>query len=102
MRRGRHVPQTKKKGLVAKTGDALDTHGNPLAIALTGARKTIMLSAVRGRMLERDRERACVLAHRDELTFHNEGTGKRATPSLATSMLNANGKSWEGPEEMPL
>lgn len=86
----------RQKELVSKTVDALYTHGNTLAVAPTGAGKTIMLSAVLGRMFERDIERACVLAHRDELTFQNEGKFKRVNPSLSTSIFNANEKSWDG------
>ncbi len=72
----------------------------PTAIRLRSrqqvAGKTIMLSAVLGRMFDRDIERACVLAHRDELTFQNEGKFKRVNPSLSTSIFNANEKSWDG------
>ena len=78
----------RQKELVSKTVDALYTHGNTLAVAPTGAGKTIMLSAVLGRMFDRDIERACVLAHRDELTFQNKGKFKRVNPSLSTSIFN--------------
>ena len=85
----------RQKELVSKTVDALYTHGNTLAVAPTGAGKTIMLSAVLGRMFDRDIEHACVLAHRDELTFQNEGKFKRVNQSLSTSIFNANEKSWD-------
>lgn len=84
----------RQKELVSKTIDALYTHGNTLAVAPTGAGKTIMLSAVLGRMFERNIERACVLAHRDELIFQNQDKFKRVNPGLSTSIFNANEKSW--------
>ncbi|WP_375642536.1 MULTISPECIES: DEAD/DEAH box helicase [unclassified Bartonella] len=86
----------RQKELVSKTVDALYTHGNTLAVAPTGAGKTIMLSAVLGHMFERDIKRACVLAHCDELTFQNEGKFKRVNSALSTSIFNANEKSWDG------
>ncbi|WP_412057310.1 DEAD/DEAH box helicase [Bartonella sp. DGB2] len=86
----------RQKELVSKTVEALYTHGNTLAVAPTGAGKTIMLSAVLGRMFERDICKACVLAHRDELTFQNESKFKRVNPGLSTSIFNANEKSWNG------
>jgi len=46
---------------------ALASRGNTLGAAPTGAGKTIMLSAVTGEMIG-DGAKACVLAHRDELT----------------------------------
>jgi len=86
----------RQKELISKTVDALCTHGNTLAVAPTGAGKTIMLSAVLWRMFDRDIERAYVLAHRDELIFQNEAKFKRVNPSLSTSIFNANEKSWDG------
>jgi len=46
----------RQKELVSKTVDALYTHSNTLAVAPKGAGKTIMLSAVLGRMFDRDIE----------------------------------------------
>ena len=86
----------RQKELVSKTIDALDTHGNTLAVAPTGAGKTIMLSAVLGRMFEHDVKRACVLAHRDELTAQNIDKFKHVNPNLSTSIFNATEKNWDG------
>ncbi len=86
----------RQKAFVAKTIVALREHGNTLAVAPTGAGKTIMLSAVLGRMFNKDIKRACVLAHRDELTSQNEGKFKRMNPALTTSIFNASEKSWDG------
>ena len=53
--------------LVARSLAALKAHGNTLAVAPTGAGKTLMLSAVIGATLAGSGLKACVLAHRDEL-----------------------------------
>jgi DNA repair protein RadD len=57
--------------LVERTLAALDEHGNTLAVAPTGSGKTIMLSAVTGRVLVEPDAKACILAHRTELTGQN-------------------------------
>ena len=87
----------RQKSFVSKTLEALYAHGNTLAVAPTGAGKTIMLSAVIGRMFEHgDTSRACVVAHRDELTDQNIDKFKQVNPSLSTSIFNAGRKSWNG------
>ena len=72
----------RQKELVTRTVDALNRHGNTLAVAPTGAGKTIMLSAIIGEMFKHKPGKACVLAHRDELTFQNEDKFKRVNPDL--------------------
>lgn len=86
----------RQKELVSKTVTALDTHGNTLAVAPTGAGKTIMLSSVLGRMFANNISKACVLAHRDELTFQNQEKFLRVNPALSTSIFNASEKNWAG------
>ncbi len=86
----------RQKELVGKTVDALIAHGNTLAVAPTGAGKTIMLSAVLGRMMGSQMQNACVLAHRDELTVQNESKFKRVVPGISTSIFNASEKNWGG------
>ena len=54
--------------LVDRTLSALDAYGNTLAVAPTGSGKTIMLSAVAGRVLVEPDAKACILAHRTELS----------------------------------
>ena len=61
-----------------------------------GAGKTIMLSAVTGEMIGDSAAKACVLAHRDELTDQNRGKFARVNPGLTTSVVDANAKSWAG------
>jgi DNA repair protein RadD len=86
----------RQKELVSRTVAALNKHGNTLAVAPTGAGKTIMLSAIIGEMFKGNPGKACVLAHRDELTFQNEDKFKRVTPHLSTSVFDASVKSWKG------
>ena len=91
----------RQKELVSKTVEALLTHGNTLAVAPTGSGKTYMLSAVLGELFEQDtrkglRPKACVLAHRDELTGQNEAKFRCVNPNLSTGIFNASEKSWDG------
>jgi superfamily II DNA or RNA helicase len=75
---------------------ALDQHGNTLGTAMTGAGKTIMLSAVAGSVLADNGAKACILAHRDELTEQNRSKFARVNPGLSTSVFDAREKSWAG------
>ena len=87
----------RQKEFVEKSVEALLEHGNTLGVAPTGAGKTIMLSAVVG---ELDKHypnfKACVLAHRDELTIQNMDKFTRINPHLTTSLFNAETKCWKG------
>lgn len=82
--------------LVQRTLAALGEHGNTLAVAPTGSGKTIMLSAVAGSLLAEPDAKACILAHRTELTGQNRNKFERVNPSLKTSVFDANEKSWDG------
>lgn len=80
---------------------ALQEYGNTLGVAPTGAGKTLMLSSVIEEWLRSDKDgaiqgKACVLAHRDELTRQNEDKFQRITQGLSTSVVNASQKSWKG------
>lgn len=76
---------------------ALANNDNTLGVAPTGAGKTIMLSKVIGNFYEQNPNlRACVLAHRDELTSQNESKFKRVNPAISTSIVDSYGKSWDG------
>uniref|UniRef100_UPI0040472381 DEAD/DEAH box helicase family protein n=1 Tax=Yoonia sp. TaxID=2212373 RepID=UPI0040472381 len=86
----------RQKTFVERSLAALDAHGNTLGIAPTGAGKTIMLSAVTGEVIGGSAAKACVLAHRDELTDQNRGKFARVNPGLTTSVVDASGKSWAG------
>ena len=61
---------------------ALATRSNTLGIAPTGSGKTIMLSAVAGESIGDTDAKACVLAHRDELTAQNRAKFGRVNPAI--------------------
>jgi superfamily II DNA or RNA helicase len=82
--------------LVQRTLAALGEHGNTLAVAPTGSGKTIMLSAVVGSLLDEPDAKACILAHRTELTGQNRSKFERVNPGLKTSVYDAHEKSWDG------
>ena len=65
--------------LVQRTLSALDRYGNTLAVAPTGSGKTLMLSAVAGQVLKEPDAKACILAHRSELTDQNRMPSSRAS-----------------------
>lgn len=90
------ILRPRQKELVTRSVDALNAHGNTLAIAPTGAGKTIMLSAIIDEMFKRKHGKACVLAHRDELTFQNRDKFSRVNPDISTSVFDACVKSWHG------
>src|SRR6056297_2514780 len=86
----------RQKQFVERSLSALDTHGNALGVAPTGAGKTIMLSAVAGRAVGGSDAKACVLAHRDELTSQNRAKFARINPEITTSVVDAREKAWNG------
>jgi superfamily II DNA or RNA helicase len=86
----------RQKTFVDRCSAALTKHGNTLGIAPTGAGKTIMLSAVVGQLAGHPDAKACVLAHRDELTSQNRTKFERVNPGLTTSVVDAGEKSWAG------
>ena len=75
---------------------ALEEHGNTLGVAPTGSGKTLMLSGAVGRMLADNDAKACVLAHRDELTAQNVLKFAKINPALSTSIVDSRTKSWRG------
>ncbi len=90
----------RQKTFVERSVAALASRGNTLGVAPTGAGKTIMLSAVTGEMIgamsRNSGAKACVLAHRDELTAQNRAKFQRVVPGVATSVIDATEKSWGG------
>lgn len=87
----------RQETMVSNIVGALSEHDNTLAVAPTGAGKTVMLSAALGRMFKKGSlNKACVLQHRDELTTQNSATFLRMNPSLTASFFNAEAKSWRG------
>ncbi len=55
-----------------------------------------MLSGLVGRVLAGNDAKACVLAHRDELTAQNVLKFAKVNPGLGTSIVDAHTKSWAG------
>jgi DNA repair protein RadD len=86
----------RQKVFVERSLAALDTHGNTLSVAPTGAGKTIMLSAAVRERLAGTSAKAAVLAHRDELTAQNRSKFTRVAPGVSTSVVDAGEKSWGG------
>jgi len=89
------ILRPRQKIFVERSVAALRNHGNTLGVAPTGAGKTVMLSAVTGALLG-DGGKACILAHRDELTEQNESKFRRVNPGISTSVVDADCKSWSG------
>ena len=58
--------------------------------------KTVMLSGAVGQMLANNDAKACVLAHRDELTAQNVLKFAKINPALSTSIVDSRTKSWRG------
>jgi DNA repair protein RadD len=90
------ILRPRQKVFVQRSIKALYEHGNTLGVAPTGAGKTIMLSGVAGKLLEDTDAKACVLAHRDELTSQNECKFNKVNPRIKTSVVDAQDKSWAG------
>ena len=90
----------RQKTFVERSLAALSAHGNTLGVAPTGSGKSIMLSAVAGKLIGKTSKstgaKACVLAHRDELTAQNREKFSRVNPALTTSVVDATQKSWSG------
>ena len=76
----------RQKLFVERSLRALDTHGNTLGVAPTGAGKTVMLSAAVGEHIGNGCAKAAVLAHRDELTAQNLAKFRRVNPGISTSV----------------
>jgi DNA repair protein RadD len=70
---------------------ALQAHGNTLAIAPTGAGKTVMGAHIVGRQKP---QAALVLQHRDELVAQNRRTFEAVNPKLTTGLYTADRKEW--------
>jgi len=82
---------------VSKNVEALMAYGNTLGVAPTGGGKAIMLSAVIRELIKCNPDlKACVIAHRDELTYQNLDKFKRVNPDIATSIVDSRSKSWDG------
>ncbi|SHF44462.1 Superfamily II DNA or RNA helicase [Ruegeria intermedia] len=85
----------RQKLFVERSLAALSKNRNTLSIASTGFGKSIALSAVAGSFVG-DGAKACVLAHRDELTAQNREKFGRVNPDVTTSVVDAATKDWSG------
>ena len=85
----------RQKLFVERSLAALSKNRNTLSIASTGFGKSIALSAVAGSFVG-DGAKACVLAHRDELTAQNRDKFGRVNPEISTSVVDAATKDWSG------
>ena len=90
------ILRKRQQEFVEKSVTALKEHGNTLGIAPTGAGKTLMLSAVVGNLLTSKKNKALVLAHRDELTSQNQDKFLRVNLNTSTSIFDAKSKSFAG------
>lgn len=89
--------RSRQQEFVDKCMVALANNDNTLGVAPTGAGKTIIFSAVIGEIHKHNPNiRACVLAHRDELTAQNEEKFRWVNPNISTSIVDSYGKSWDG------
>ena len=86
----------RQKTFVERSVRALEERGNTIGVAPTGSGKTLMLSGVVGRLLADNDAKACVLAHRDELTAQNVLKFAKINPALSTSIVDSRTKSWRG------
>lgn len=90
------ILRERQKKFVEKCVAALSERGNTLGVAPTGAGKTVMLAAVAGRILDSNGAKACVLAHRDEITAQNVSKFLKVNPGMDVSVVDAGGKDWGG------
>lgn len=86
----------RQKLFVERSLSALGPRDNTLSVASTGFGKSVALSAVIGERIGDSAAKACVLAHRDELTAQNRDKFARVNPDVPTSVLDATTKSWGG------
>lgn len=90
------ILRPRQREFVVRCVGALKTHGNTLGVAPTGAGKTICLAGTAGEFLAQPDAKACILAHRDELTSQNQSKFSRVNPGIVTSVFDAKQKSWDG------
>lgn len=78
--------------LVKRASKALQAKKNTLAVAATGAGKTIVMSALAGKV----GGKTLILQHRDELVSQNMAKFTMINPSWTTSVFDAQSKDFSG------
>ena len=86
------ILRTYQQAMVGRAVDALIKRGNTLAVGSTGCGKTIILSAVAGKLGGKQ----CVLQHRDELVAQNLRKFRAVNPKRSTGLYTADAKTWRG------
>ncbi len=81
-----------QSGMVEKAAKALKSRGNTLCMAATGAGKTIMLSALAGKV----GGKTLIMQHRQELVSQNMTKFSRVNPGWRLSLFDSSTKSWNG------
>ena len=87
------IPRPYQSRMVSRVVSALEAHGNTLAVAPTGAGKSIILSMLAGEMQP---AKTLVLQHRDELVSQNLAKFQKVNPGMPVSLYTAEVKSWKG------
>lgn len=90
------ILRDRQKLFVERSVHMLQNRGNTLGVAPTGSGKTIMLAAVVGRVLAPHGAKACILAHRDEITSQNVSKFLKINHGMPVSIVNAGDKVWSG------
>lgn len=84
------ILRDRQEKFVGRCVAALKERKQTLGIAPTGAGKTVMLSAIAGRMGGSN----LIIQHRDELVEQNERTFRAVNPKVKTSFVVADYKRW--------
>ena len=91
------ILRPRQEEFVQKSVAALKEHGNTLGIAIVGAGKTIIFSAVIAKIItDNPNFKILILAHRDELTSQNKSKFLKINPDISTSIFDAKTKSFDG------
>lgn len=93
----------RQKQFVNRSIKALNTEGNSLGIAPTGAGKTVMMAAILGRGSGQcdvkpvwEDGKALVIQHREELVGQNKKTFGLMNPDKRASVVTAHIRDWSG------
>jgi superfamily II DNA or RNA helicase len=86
------LPRPYQSRLVDRAEAALKKHGNTLAVAATGAGKTLMLAWLAARV----RGQRLIIQHRQELVNQNLTKYRKVNPDHRVSLFTSDVKSWRG------